>query len=331
MRLLSVIIPSFNVELYLARCLDSLLYNKDVVEFLDIIVVNDGSKDNTASVAEKYRQLYPKNITVITKKNGGHGSTINAGLKVAKGKYIKVIDADDWVNIFDFSDFVQKLNEVDDDIIITDYQRDILYDSSIVEFAFYQQDKSQKIEATQKLVDEEDFFFMFSMHSMTVKTNSLKKVWGEGLLEHTFYVDQQYVAKALLCAKTFRTLDYNIYRYFIGRPEQSVSFEGFFRHRQDHERVLRWLLTMLQSDDVQNSEHLTAVITKQVKAMVATHYEIYYTTIAATTPEIAELFEFDNYLMEVCPSLHREIPAAQNVRKRLSPMRRAVKRRLLDR
>lgn len=330
MRSLSVIIPSYNTELYLARCLDSLLYDAEAAKKLDIIIVNDGSKDRTDEIAEAYQKEYPGTITVINKENGGHGSTINAGIKVAKGKYLKVIDSDDWVNITDFGRFVRNLEKLDDDILITNYQQDILYDSSVIKFEFYRgDDKSQNIESIADLVNEDMFFFMFSMHSMTIKTESLKRVWSEGLLEKTFYVDQQYVAKALECAEKFRTLDYDIYRYFIGRPEQSVSVVGFYKHRQDHERVLRWLLEELTSERVQVKPYLAEVIMKQVEAMVSTHYELYYKTFTATTPEVVELFSFDEYLVQNFPNLHQKVPAAQNVKRRLSPLRRSIKRKLL--
>lgn len=330
MRLLSVIIPSYNTELYLKRCLDSLLYDEEAAKLLDIIIVNDGSKDQTSEIAKDYQKQYPDVVTVIDKENGGHGSTINAGMKVAKGKYLKVIDSDDWVNIDDFGELVRALEKLDDDILITNYQQDILYDSSVVKFEFYHgNDKSQKIESIAQLINEDMFFFMFSMHSMTIKLEALKKVWGDGLLEKTFYVDQQYVAKALECAKTFRTLNYDIYRYFIGRPEQSVSVAGFYKHRQDHERVLRWLLEELGSKRVQEKPYLAEVILKQVEAMVATHYELYYKTFTATTPEVTELFVFDEHLTENFPDLHQRIPAAQNVKRRLSPLRRSIKRKLL--
>lgn len=330
MRLISVIIPSYNTELYLARCLDSLLYDEDIVKYLDIIIVNDGSKDNTQKIAECYQERYPDNIAVINKENGGHGSTINAGINVAKGKYLKVLDSDDWVNIFDFGRFVKSLEDLEEDILITNYQQDILYDSSTVAFNFYEGDDStQDISKTTELLTRENFFFMFSMHSMTIKTDRLKKVWGDGLLEKTFYVDQQYVVKALLSAENFRTLNYDIYRYFIGRPEQSVSAEGFFKHRQDHERVLKWLLSSMKQEIVPQRKHLAKVVHRQIEAMIATHYELYYKALYATKSEVLEILEFNAYLENSFPEIHVQIPAAHNLRRRLSPVRRYIKRKLL--
>ena len=65
---------------------------------LDIIVVNDGSTDQTVEITNKYVEKYKQSIRLINKENGGHGSTINTSIKHAKGKYYKILDSDDWVN-----------------------------------------------------------------------------------------------------------------------------------------------------------------------------------------------------------------------------------------
>ena len=93
MKILSIVVPTYNVEKYLERCIDSLVYDEKVLNDLEILIVNDGSKDNSLQIAKKYEKQYPNTIKVIDKENGGHGSTINAGLKVATGKYFRVIDS----------------------------------------------------------------------------------------------------------------------------------------------------------------------------------------------------------------------------------------------
>ena len=95
MKLLSVAIPCYNSEAYMANCIESLLVGGEEVE---IIVVNDGSKDRTAEIAEEYRVKYPTIVKVVNKENGGHGSAVNAGLENATGLYFKVVDSDDWVD-----------------------------------------------------------------------------------------------------------------------------------------------------------------------------------------------------------------------------------------
>lgn len=94
MKLLTITVPCFNSESYLKRCLDSLVMGgKDV----EIIVVNDGSTDRTGEIAESYAKRFPDLVTAVHKENGGHGSGVNTGLRLASGKYFKVVDSDDWL------------------------------------------------------------------------------------------------------------------------------------------------------------------------------------------------------------------------------------------
>ena len=90
----SVIIPVYGVEKYIRQCLESVI--NQTLKDIEIIVVNDGTKDNSMKIVEEY--LYDKRIKIINKENGGLSSARNAGLKIAKGKYIAFIDSDDWVD-----------------------------------------------------------------------------------------------------------------------------------------------------------------------------------------------------------------------------------------
>ena len=324
MKVLTVIIPAYNTELYIERCLDSLLYHPDIIKDLELIVVNDGSSDKTLEIAANYQNEYPDTVKVINKENGGHGSTVNAGVAAATGKYLRVIDSDDWVNIIDFPEYIKNLKNEKADIVVTNYIQDILYDETTHDFIFSKKDDVSEaidISTIANLVKKKNFFFEFSMHSMTVKTENLKRVWGEGLLEKTFYVDQQYVAKALISAKNYTKYNLDIYRYFIGRPEQSVSAGGFFDHRQDHERVLRWLLkTTKETED----KTLNKVFTEQTYLMLKTHYDgIYLSVSKLTASEKRELLSFDKYLSANYPELHNKLRAAKHLTLRLSPLRKS--------
>lgn len=96
-KLLTIIIPTYNMQEYLHRCLDSLLVRADLMDRLEVLVVNDGSKDNSSAIAHEYEAKYSQTIRVIDKENGNYGSCVNRGLVEAQGKYIKVLDADDWL------------------------------------------------------------------------------------------------------------------------------------------------------------------------------------------------------------------------------------------
>ena len=107
MKILSIIVPSYNVEKYLEHTLKSFV-EETVLEEIEIIIVDDGSLDHTKYIAEKFCKKYSNTFRLISKKNGGHGSTINCGIEAAIGKYFKVVDGDDWVNTESFGRYVRK-------------------------------------------------------------------------------------------------------------------------------------------------------------------------------------------------------------------------------
>ena len=121
-KVLSIIVPSYNMEDYLAKGLGSVLGIPDP-SVLDVIVVNDGSKDRTLEIARGFESRYPDVVTVIDKENGNYGSCINAALKEARGKYVKVLDADDYVDSAAFEALVKILETTDADVIVNDYQK----------------------------------------------------------------------------------------------------------------------------------------------------------------------------------------------------------------
>ena len=116
-KLLSIVVPVYKVEKYIGKCLDSLIVSDDVMEKMEVIVVNDGTPDNSALIAKEYEKRYPDIIRVIDKENGGHGSAWNRGVEEAQGKYISFLDSDDWLT--NFREFVLKLEKTDTDLVFT--------------------------------------------------------------------------------------------------------------------------------------------------------------------------------------------------------------------
>ena len=109
MKLLSVAIPCYNSEGYMSKCIESLLVGGEDVE---ILVVDDGSKDRTAEIADEYAAKYPTIVKAIHKPNGGHGSAVNAGLENATGLFFKVVDSDDWVKEIAYRKILSTLAEL---------------------------------------------------------------------------------------------------------------------------------------------------------------------------------------------------------------------------
>ena len=121
-KVLTIIIPTYNMENYLHRCLGSLVIkDEELFETLEVLVINDGSKDLSSVIAHEYQEKYTSVFRVIDKDNGNYGSCVNRGLKEAKGKYIKILDSDDLFNENIFPVFLKYLLSSDADLIISDF------------------------------------------------------------------------------------------------------------------------------------------------------------------------------------------------------------------
>jgi glycosyltransferase involved in cell wall biosynthesis len=217
MKILSVVVPAYNMENYLERCLNSVLdhkWNKD----LEVIVVNDGSKDRTLQIALAYRENFPEIVAIIDKENGNYGSTINAALSVAKGKYVKILDADDWFDTKEFERFIEQLKNVDCDLVISDFT--INYSSGKKKKIVYSSNREGEVY---------DFSIMLSsrllkieMHATTYKTELLRKInyrQSEGI----FYTDQEWVFYPMCFVDKIAFIDANVYQYLLGREGQTVN------------------------------------------------------------------------------------------------------------
>lgn len=120
-KILTVVIPTYNMQDYLRRCLDSLIVSDGLMQQLEVLVINDGSKDNSSAIGHEYQEKYPNTFRVVDKENGNYGSCINRALKEATGKYIKVLDADDYFSTDNFSSYLCFLQKHDVDLVLNDF------------------------------------------------------------------------------------------------------------------------------------------------------------------------------------------------------------------
>lgn len=223
MKLLSIAIPCYNSAAYMRKCIESLLPGGEDVE---IIVVNDGSKDDTPQIAEEYRERFPGIVKVVNKPNGGHGSAVNAGLEQATGLYYKVVDSDDWVNLEAYMQILNTLKK----LIREGKSLDMLISNFVYE---KEGEKRKKVMRYRHALPQNEIFTWkdvrhfrvgqyILMHSVIYRTNLLREC-GLKLPEHTFYVDNIFVFNPLPYVKNMYYLDVNFYRYYIGRADQSVN------------------------------------------------------------------------------------------------------------
>lgn len=120
-KILSIIVPTYNMEKYLERCLSSLIVDAENMRKIEVLVINDGSTDQSSAIAHQFAEQYPDTFIVVDKENGHYGSCVNRGLSMATGKYVKVLDADDWFNTTEFSRYIQVLARVDVDVVFSRY------------------------------------------------------------------------------------------------------------------------------------------------------------------------------------------------------------------
>lgn len=267
---LSVIIPSYNVEDTLPKTLDSLLgLNDDDLTLLEVIVVNDGSQDKSLQVAQRYQNHFPAVVRIIDKENGGHGSTINAGIKSATGRYFKIIDGDDFVSS-EFRDFLKDLININVDLVMTPYIKE--YTNQNKEIIAYPNLENKKTytydEVLQRLNRVPD------MHSIAYRTNLLRDNHIQ-LSENCFYVDIQYNVFPIHLIKTVLYWDLPIYRYQLGDENQSVSTKSYLKNKDMHLHVIHSVLTYLDNYATELSDIQKYVIEKLVSGLVSLQINIY--------------------------------------------------------
>lgn len=294
MKILSIAVPVYNTEKYLERCIDSMIVN-GILEDIEIILVNDGSRDNSISIMNKYKKKYPKTIIVIDKENGGHGSTINAALKVATGKYFRVLDSDDWFDSSNFLKFVKKLKSEDVDLVITNYKKEFIYSGTSVEVNWkdLKEDKVYNFNTFDLDILNKEYFVMAnSTYKLEVLKNS-----GLELMEKTFYVDMQYNVMPIICLKNFKFWEMDIYRYFIGRPDQSMNLQNFVRNRKNHEKVMKFLIQYYLENKKNYAKNQKEYVKQIIFYMLTTHYYIYCVYAKKDKKQMyKEIKEMDKYL-----------------------------------
>lgn len=272
-KILSIIIPSYHVAPYLYHGVYTMLEHSNAQK-MEIIVVNDGSKDNTVEVAKKLQERYSEDIVkIIDKENGGHGSTINEGLKLASGKYIRIIDGDDWVNTEDMCKLIDILSEETADVIVTDYSEDRAVENMLLERKWYSFMQPGKHYIFDDLCYEG---YGFGTWGPILATANFKKEMLKDsfkLTEKSFYIDMEFDAFSIAKVKTMAYYPLDIYRYFIGRVDQSISENSYKRNYAQHENVIFRLIDFYENESV-SKQKKAYVLNKLIMPMITAHYVV---------------------------------------------------------
>lgn len=235
-KILTIVIPTYNMEKYISKCLTSLIIkDEELLERIEVLVVIDGSKDKSSEIAHKYSELYPQTFRVIDKDNGNYGSCVNKGLAEAQGKYIKVLDADDYFDTNEFLLYVKDLADLDVDLVLTPFFR-VNEDGKMLREKRYSFPVGVALDAT--MLNEAD---NIEMHAFTYRVEMLRS-FGYQQTEGISYTDTEWVMIPLPYIKTFAYLKYNVYRYLVGREGQTVDETVILRNYKQLTTALRHII-----------------------------------------------------------------------------------------
>ena len=317
-KLLTVVVPAYNAEKYLRDNLES-LFMEEILPYLDILVINDGSSDHTPDIAREYVLRCPESCRMMTKENGGHGSGINLGIQEARGKYFKVVDADDWVEQMAFCRLVEMLKQqAEAEAAGKGEAADIV--SSGLLWAFDRGEPNKNMYETKAEIavpfegvqygtvyrfDEIASQLYIKMHNLTIKTEILQKNQIK-LDEKCYYVDTEYITYPIPYVKTICFAEGFVYYYRIGSAGQSVGIEKMRKYEGDYNRVIESLLRFYEKlgREIPCSAEKKGYIAGIIARAIAGKYKV-----MLSAPESGEvkrrMREFDLRLKHQYPEIYR--------------------------
>lgn len=246
-KILSIIIPTYNMEEYLKRCLDSLVLPvQSLMNSLEVLVIIDGATDNSSSIAHQYQDKYPETFRVFDKENGNYGSCINRGLKEATGKYIRILDADDSFNTNNFIKYLKLLAQIDSDLILTDYN---LVDNkgNILERRSFDLETMITTDIVKVLKPVSEL----EMHAITYRRQILLDM-NYHQTEGISYTDTEWAFIPLMAVNTVCYVNLQIYNYLVGRPGQTMDISVLRKSMPQMMTVYKRLM------QIYNGSHLDA-------------------------------------------------------------------------
>ena len=306
MKELSIIVPIYNMEKYIDRCVQSILDAK-LNDSIEVLLINDGSQDNSQEIMDNYYKQYPNIIRVFNKENGGHGSVIKFGIDKSEGKYLKVLDSDDYFNTENLIQLMAFLDKNEDvDLIITSYYKEFETSRLKQELNI----KTNEIMSFEKLYGifsgtvNKEYINYVPMAMVAYKTEVLKKC-NKRLMEKTYYVDTEFNVFYINEVNNFIYLDLPIYNYCIGRVDQSISSQSFVKNYNDHLKVVHSILEYYNNHIFRTEIH-KLVTEIMIVRLLNTQYAIYgyHLKKGYNSKDQEAMLDFDQWLKKESPYLY---------------------------
>ncbi len=295
---LSIVIPSYNMEAYLPKCLGSLVIAPEWMEKLEVLVVNDGSEDRTGEIAHEYERKYPQTFRVMDKANGNYGSCINAALPMAKGVYVKVLDADDWFETANFADYLQFLSEEvakgaeAADLVLNDFDF-VLEDGPVYEIWRCNAPEGELVQLSRFHPPGGPRMYM---HAVALKTEMLQKM-GYRQTEGVAYTDQEWIFYPFSIVEKAVCFPKVVYHYLNGREGQTCNPDTYIRNIPRQIPIVKRMLAFYErrKDDLQqdNADYLRQNLIIRLQIIYNT-----YLFKGATLLSVKDLQELDQVVRE---------------------------------
>lgn len=268
-KVLSIVVPSYNCEKFLDKCLSSFI-NKDVLDKIEVIVVNDGSLDNTPMIARKYCDRYSNTFRLISQENKGHGGALNTGLSVATGKYVKIVDADDWIETENLSKFIYRLENCTSDVVLTHHYTTNILTGEVKCWKSYPSEFYKEYDFSYIMDNWKSFDRSLTFHGITYKSDFYRK-YSIQLSEHVFYEDHEYAIIPCCYAESIMPFDMFIYNYRIGDVQQSVSDKNQLKRISNTTKVLDRLKNEYLSLNLQKNSSGRRYYTMKIQGLLLSY------------------------------------------------------------
>lgn len=292
-KILTIVVPTYNMEDYLDTCLSSMIMDdRSLMNALEVIVVNDGSKDRSLDIATSYKERYPNTYVIIDKENGNYGSCVNSGLKEASGKYFRIVDADDWVSTDGLKEFLKKLYECDCDLVFTNYS-EVSYDGILIKSISSQIVYDYIYDLNTMLYKDADS--PMQMHGMTYKTSLLRDI-GLHLSEGVSYTDTEYCFFPLRSVSTLTFWNIVLYQYRAVRDGQTMSQESLRKSTCSLYTVAKRLVNSIDGINADLSKARYIMLYQVLNRMLRLFYMVYLSLLKKTQSLDAELMELHSII-----------------------------------
>ena len=306
-KILTFAVPCYNSAAYMDHCIETLLTGGEDIE---IILVDDGStKDDTPAICDRWAEKYPDIIRAIHQENGGHGEGVNQGIRNARGMYYKVVDSDDWLDTEALQKVMAKLRECARwseplDLLIANY----VYE--------HVEDQTQKVMRYRNVFPLEKLFTWedigrfrpsqyLLMHSVIYRTQLLRDC-GLELPKHTFYVDNIFVYQPLPYVESIYYMDVDLYRYFIGRADQSVNEKVMMGRMDQQLRVTKLMIKARDLKEIKRTQPKLARYMTSYLSMMMTICSIFL-NMDGSPEALGKKTELWEFLRTVDPALHHKL------------------------